>query len=165
MTVLNQHFLIVTPDPNDPDDQDLFTYAVECPGVTDECRRYEDCVAGDAERELLEEAIDNGEALIAHGVNHLMIDGVWCAATNLCNVCDHDGLPDAAAGRFPAGRHAIDYDFGDGTEIAVYAPDPEDAVSARIRVLVSQAPRLSDERRARLAAFLRPTSAGGESDA
>jgi hypothetical protein len=38
-------------------------------------------------------------------------------------------------------------------------------VSEHIRVLVSQAPLLSDEQHARLAAILRPTSTGGESDA
>jgi len=120
-----QHFLIVTTDPDDPNDADLFEYMVECPGVTDECRRYEDCVPNDAERELLDKAMDNEAEPVAHGVKHLEIDGTWCAATNLCNVRDHDGLPDAVTGRFTVGRHAIDWDFGDGTEIAVYASDAE----------------------------------------
>lgn len=122
-----QHFLIVTADPDDPSDKDLFQYEVECPGVTDECRRYEDCVPDGPERTLLQEAVDNEGTPIAHGVKHLMIDGTWCAATNLCNVRDHDGLPDAVVGLFPVGRHAIDWDFGDGTELAVYASDVEAA--------------------------------------
>ena len=124
-----QHFLIVTADHEDPGDPDLFSYAVECPGVTDECRRYEDCVATDTERQLLEAAQDNGTEPVTHGVKHLMIDAVWCAATQMCNVRDHDGLPDAVAGRFPVGRHAIDWDFGDGTEIAVYPSEPSEAAT------------------------------------
>jgi hypothetical protein len=120
----DQHFLIVTPDPADPDDTDLFDYAVECPGVTDACRRYEDCVPDNAELEHLENAYDDSAVPFAHGVKHIHIDGMWCAATDKCNVRDHDGLGDAVAGRFPTGRHAVDFDFGDGTEIAVYASDP-----------------------------------------
>jgi hypothetical protein len=127
-----QHFLIVTPDPRAPEETDYFTYAVECPGVTDKCRRYEDCSADNAERDLLEDALDaDTQRPVAHGVKHLLIDETWCAATDLCNVRDHDGLPDAVAGRFPPGRHAIDFDFGDGTEIAVHASDPADVEATR----------------------------------
>lgn len=120
-----QHFLIVTSDPNEPEETDFFTYTVECPGVTDSCRRYEDCVPDDPERTLLEEAVDNETEPIAHGVKHLMLDGVWCAATDRCNVQNHDALPNEVAGRFPVGRHAIDFDFGDATEIEVFLSDSD----------------------------------------
>lgn len=123
------HVLIVTPDAEDPTDTDLFTYAVECPGVTDACRRYEDCVAGEAERRFLEAAADNGQPVVAHGARHLMFDGLWCAETQWCNVVGHDSLPDDVAGRFAPGRHPVDFDFGDGTEIAIFAVG-ETAVAA-----------------------------------
>ncbi len=117
--VADQHFLIVTPDADYPTDEDLLTYDAECPGVTDSCRRYEDCRANEAEADLLEAAVDNGEPAVAHGAKHLKIDGLWCAATDNCNVISHDGLPATVAGRFEPGRHPIDFDFGDGTEIVI----------------------------------------------
>jgi hypothetical protein len=120
-----QHFLIVAADPDNPGDEDLYEYEVECPGVTDACRRYEDCVPDDHERTLLEEAVDNETEPIAHGVKHLLLDGMWCAATDRCNVRDHDALPNEVAGRFPVGRHAIDFDFGDATEIEVFLSDSD----------------------------------------
>jgi hypothetical protein len=81
----------------------------------------------DAERRALDTAVDNGVIPIAHGVRHLMIDGVWCAATERCNVADHDGLPDDVEGRFQQGRHPVDFDFGDGTEIAIFAINEDEA--------------------------------------
>lgn len=120
----NSHILIVTPDADDPADADLFTYEVECPGVTDACRRYEDCKAGEDEREQLEAAEDSGlRPAMAHGKRHFMFDGVWCAETDQCNVACHDGLGNDVDGRFEPGRHPVDFDFGDGTEIAIFALD------------------------------------------
>lgn len=116
----DHHVLIVTPDPDDPNDEDLFTYDSECPGVTDRCRSYQDCQADEAEREALETAIDNGQPVVAHGARHLKFDGLWCAETDHCNVIAHDGLPEAIAGRVGPGRHPFDFDFGDGTEIAIF---------------------------------------------
>jgi hypothetical protein len=116
----NAHILIVTPDRDDPTDEGLFTYEIECPGVTDACRRYEDCSAGEDEREELEAAEDSGRRpAVAHGKRHFMFDGVWCAETDHCNVVGHDGLDNDVAGRFTPGRHPVDFDFGDGTEIVI----------------------------------------------
>ena len=118
----NHHVLIVTPDAGDPADSDLFTYEIECPGVTDSCRRYEACSAGAEERENLEAAEDAGQRpAVAHGQRHFMYDGVWCAETDRCNVAGHDSMPNDVAGRFQPGRHPVDFDFGDGTEIAIFA--------------------------------------------
>lgn len=135
----NTHFLIVTPGADDPTDSDLFTYEIECPGVTDACRRYRDCVAGDAERKSLEDAVDNERPAVAHGARHLMFDGTWCAETQHCNVAGHDSLPDDVAGRFAPGRHPIEFDFGDGTEIAIFALD--DLATTASRPSVSETDR------------------------
>lgn len=124
-SVRNSHILIVTPDADEPSETDLFTYEIECPGVTDACRRYEDCRPDDAERELLETAIDNEQPVIAHGARHLMFDGLWCAETDRCNVAGHDGLGSDVAGRFAPGRHPVEFDFGDGTEIVILPLDDQ----------------------------------------
>lgn len=123
-----QHILVVTADAEDPD-PDLYEYDVECPGVADDCRRYEDCLATADEVAALQSAADNGSEAVAHGRKHLHIDGMWMAATDLCYVATHDGMPDAVAGRFEPGRHPITWDVGDGTELIVFAPDG--AVSGR----------------------------------
>jgi hypothetical protein len=111
------HILIVTavhPDENDPERTEL-EYTVECPGVTDACRRYEDCRASLAEQDLLYRSEDR----IAHGQRHISIDSCWMAETPFCNVMTNDWLQDSADGRFPLGRHPITWDVGDGTEMFV----------------------------------------------
>jgi hypothetical protein len=116
--------LIVTPDADDPTNEHLFAYEIDCPGVTDACRRYEDCKADQDEREHLEAAEDAGHRpATAHGKRHFMFDGVWCAETDHCNVAGHDALGNDVAGRFAPGRHPVDFDFGDGTEIAIFSID------------------------------------------
>lgn len=114
------HILVVTVD---PEDLDVIDCTVECPGVTDECREYRDCVADDAERAALVRADDDGLPTVAHGQRHLMIDGMWMAETDFCYVQGHDGLPDEVVDRFPPGRHPIEHDVGDGTELFVFALD------------------------------------------
>lgn len=118
MFAQNPHVLVVTADPDDPERLD---YSVECPGVTDECRMYRDCLAGKAERSALDRAADDGEPLVAHGKRHLKVDGAWMAETDHCYAQGHDGLPDTAVDRFPVGRHPIEWDTGDGTEIYIVA--------------------------------------------
>jgi hypothetical protein len=133
--VPNHHVLIVTADADGPTDTDLFAYEIECPGVTDSCRRYEDCSASEEEREELEAAEDAGQRpAVAHGKRHFMYDGVWCAETDCCNVAGHDNMPDDVAGRFEPGRHPVDFDFGDGTEIAVFPLNNPDATVTRPNV-------------------------------
>lgn len=124
-----QHVLVVTADPDDPEN---LTYEIECPGVSDTCRQYLDCVAGDAEQVALEQAADDDRPRMSHGKRHLKIDGTWMAETDFCYVQGHDRLPDSVVGRFPVGRHPIGWDVGDGTEIEVYAIT-ESNVIARLR--------------------------------
>jgi hypothetical protein len=112
------HYLIVTADPEDPQERDFYDYEVECPGVTDECRRWEQCVASTC-TVAREYQFDAREAL-GHGEHHRYINGMWMTPTEHCYVQGHDGLPDAVAGYFELGRHPIGWDVGDGTEIEVY---------------------------------------------
>jgi hypothetical protein len=111
------HILIVKPDPDDPESLD---YEVECPGVTDACREYRDCLANDSEQAALVRAMDDGQPIVAHGKRHLNIEGTWMAETDFCYVQGHDGLPDAVDGYFPVGRHAIGWDVGGGMDIEIY---------------------------------------------
>ncbi len=118
METEGNHILVVASDPSDPEN---LSYEIECPGVTDACREYQDCLASEAEQAVLERAVDDGKPLVAHGKRHLKIDGTWMAETGHCYVQGHEGLPDAVDGRFPVGQHPIGWDVGDGTEIEVYA--------------------------------------------
>lgn len=113
------HTLIVTPSAARPDDEDGYSYEVDCPGVTDSCRLWEDCGAGFDEQQVLENR--NERHPVAHGKRHSFIDSLWMAETTACYVATHDGLPDAVSGSFAPGRHAIDFDCGGGTELVVLA--------------------------------------------
>jgi hypothetical protein len=114
VTEYQPHILTVTETTyRDIDDVEIeYDYALTCPGVTDHCRAFVDCVANDDEREFLEDADDP----IAHGKKHIMIDALWMAATDDCLYVGHDNLPDEAARLgLPAGYHAVDVDYrGDG---------------------------------------------------
>lgn len=116
------HVLVVTVDPDDPE---LLDYEVECPGVTDECREWRACTVINCT--LIGEYKFTVTGRLAHGERHKYINGTWMTSTSNCYVACHDGLPDAVAGRFPVGRHAIGHDVGDGTEIEVYAIEPATA--------------------------------------
>lgn len=114
------HFLIVAAHPDDPEE---FTYDVECPGVTDACREYRDCLAGDVEVAALHQAWNAGEPRVAHGKRHLFIDNMWMAETDHCHLQDHDRLPDAVDGRFEVGWHAIDWDFDEDGLVIIAIDD------------------------------------------
>ncbi|RKR92851.1 hypothetical protein BDK92_7333 [Micromonospora pisi] len=124
MTTPRTHFLVVTPDERDPQERDYFEYTVECPGVTDECRKWLECLPGTDGRAALENAYDNGDnEPIQHGLRHKKINHKWMAETTGCYLQDHDALGDAVAGYFAAGRHPIGWDVGDGTELEIHALD------------------------------------------
>lgn len=110
------HVLIVRPDPADPH-PDFYEYEVDCPGVTDQCRRWEECAVADCP---ISAEWDDGDSE-AHGQPHKLIAGMWMTPTEHCYVAVHDGLPDAVAGDFAPGRHDIDWEVGDGTELSVFA--------------------------------------------
>jgi hypothetical protein len=110
--VPNHHILIVTPDADDLADTDLFTYEVECPGVTPACEGWIECDSDECDHDELDEYAARGEG-DHHGRPHRMIDGLWMVQTGHCAVVNNDGLQDEVAGRFPPGKHEIDFDFGD----------------------------------------------------
>lgn len=121
---MTQHFLIVTPDPQDPQERDFYTYEVECPGVTDACRLWKSCDGADPDHAALEMLAEGSDSdPIAHGVRHREIAGWtgWWAATDDCYVQTHDRLGDAAENYFGPGRHPIRWEVGDGTELEIYA--------------------------------------------
>ncbi len=108
------HALVVAEDADNPGDP---LYRLECPGVTDDCRAYEDCVADADEVAALDRAADDGDDTpTAHGVEHRHIDGMWMAATDHCLYATHPLLPDCGEyltttpGRYEVTCHYI----GDG---------------------------------------------------
>lgn len=115
------HILVVTADPDPEFEHD---YAVECPGVTPECQRWEPCDRYDCPVPSdTDEAYDRP---VAHDEVHRYIGDRWMTPTGSCYLVWHDGLPDAVAGRFKPGRHPICWDVGDGTELWIFALDPAD---------------------------------------
>lgn len=105
--------------PGEPHDKDCDQeYSVECPGVEDSCREYLACQA--------ESCQGNGDGLgeddgVAHGVEHRYIAGQWMLPTDRCYIAGHDQLPDAASDLSLApGRHPVEHDVGDGTELYLY---------------------------------------------
>jgi hypothetical protein len=90
-------------------------FDVTCPGVTDRCRAYVDCLAKPEEIEVL----NLGDPPTAHGKRHLLIDGTWMAATDQCLYATGDI---AEAAEYLASKHAlkpgtyrVDVDYrGDG---------------------------------------------------
>lgn len=119
---MTHHYLVVAPDPQDPQERDWFSYAVECPGVTGECRLWTPCPPGsDCDTGRLDAAYKRNpfQDQVLHGLRHRQINDRWTAETTHCFLVDHDGLGDAVAGYFSAGRHPIGWDVGDGTELEV----------------------------------------------
>lgn len=115
------HYLVVTPNPEDPGNDDANNHEVECPGVTPECEGWLECADDDCDHDALEDAESEGDGEpIQHGKTHRNIAGMWMTQTGQCYLAGHDGLPDAVAGQFAPGRHAISWDVGDGTEVEVF---------------------------------------------
>ncbi len=110
------HVLVVGRDP----DGEL-AYEVRCPGVTDQCRRYEDCNAGPNERFALAEALTNGWDVRCHGRHHRKVAGVWMQATDHCYVASHYALEErAAAAGLEPGEYPILWSSGaDGTDLEI----------------------------------------------
>ncbi len=81
-------------DPTGAHDADRYGYTLTCPGVTDTCRVFEDCLPDDAEQEALDEAA--GPLPTAHGKRHTFYDNAWMAETDRCLYVGHDQLPEVA---------------------------------------------------------------------
>lgn len=75
-TDVTPHTLIVTTDPGTGD----LTYVIRCPGVTDDCRTYDECGIPGCDSDALTEA-DN----ISHGQeHHYNPEAGWLVATDQC---------------------------------------------------------------------------------
>jgi hypothetical protein len=89
------------------------TYAIECPGVTENCRMWRTCdpneVIGDH---------DQLEPQIVHGVVHRLIEDMWMVPTEGCFVRDNDFLPEAADSlELCPGRYPVDFEAGGGCDL------------------------------------------------
>lgn len=95
-------------------------YDLDCPGVTDHCRRWEPCTH--AACTVNAEYQHHSRDALGHGRHHLHIDGVWMVPTGQCLYASHDRLPDAAEYLdLPAGDHEVDVDYmGDGDIVLVH---------------------------------------------
>lgn len=124
MTQTRQPHVLVVAEPTEPGVIDP-TYTIECPGVTDDCRSYEDCLPEQNEIDALGDGDD--EAPVAHGVRRRYLNDTWMAATDRCYLAsDADGVADAAdalklaPGRYPV-KAIFDPDFGSVEELLVLA--------------------------------------------
>jgi len=122
------HILIVTFDPcpecppdgrcDDCTDYPEIDYAIECPGRTEQCRVWWECI--DCTRKAnADESGAFGEHLHEepeHGVQHRWLGGVgYCTPGDGCAVQLADSLPDCASEvATEPGRYPVDYDFDDG---------------------------------------------------
>ncbi|MET8278247.1 hypothetical protein [Micromonospora sp. NPDC005174] len=86
-------------------------YSVECPGVTDRCRMWIECMQ---DKELDYDLDENEWRHVVHGVEHRRIDDRWMVRTETCFVRDNDGLDEAAGDlELPGGVYPVDFDSGD----------------------------------------------------
>lgn len=100
-------------------------YAVECPGVTNDCRAWVSC--DQFGRQCDDDTLDEDQS--AHGVEHHWIDGDWMVPTDDCLARTHFYLAEVASDlNLPPGRHPVRYDFGDGSEFNLSVLDAAGAV-------------------------------------
>lgn len=111
------HVLVVTAD------GPAIRYAVECPGVTEQCQLWGECTdctpADDAALAAVAEAGERFSA--AHGVDHQRFAD-WCIPTGLCFVATHYDLDDVArdAGFTEPGRYDVGYEIEDESWLSLY---------------------------------------------
>jgi hypothetical protein len=94
--------------------QHSYDYTLTCPGVTDSCRFYQECLTCTAEETR---ALNEDDTEEAHGVEHHLINGLWMVPTDRCFIADHDHQGEAVAylGPLPPGSYPVDgEDIGDG---------------------------------------------------
>lgn len=110
------HHVLTVTGLADDDGVDTREYEIECPGVTDECRLYEECGACKECRASSGAAFDSAESGVLHGVKHLHIDDAWMGATDRCYVASLDCLSETAGYlNLLPGRHPVTFDYvGDG---------------------------------------------------
>jgi hypothetical protein len=116
------HHLVVTVDPEDPDNPDAYNCEVECPGVTSECEGWLECAVKTCAHDALNDAEEQGDGEpVQHDETHRNIAGFWMTRTGRCYLVGHDGIAGGIADKFEPGRHSISWDVGDGTEIEIFA--------------------------------------------
>jgi hypothetical protein len=123
MTVQPPHTLVVTGAYHPDEDVDDRDYTIVCAGVTDACRRWEDCTVADCT--VTAEYQHSARDALGHGQRHNHIDGVWMTPTDRGMYVGHDGVPEAADHLdLTAGVYPVDVDYiGDGdVHLAVVEP-------------------------------------------
>lgn len=85
------HVLVITGDPTQPSRK--WTYTVECPGVTEKCRLYEECEPCNALDGEQAEALEENQ--YAHGQDHTWTTVGWGTPTDDCLLQRDEGLWDA----------------------------------------------------------------------
>lgn len=126
------HTLVVEEDPAYPGDPEAYRFGVECPGVTDHCRSYVECMPCNSDPEISEALWDEP---VRHGVEHTQIKDLgWSLPTDQCYLIDcPDSLYDLAppAARAQPGRYlvTIGYDSYGDTVLSPHAA-PLDAGGA-----------------------------------
>lgn len=114
------------------EDPDL-RYDIECPGVTNSCRAWDECrtcyvprvgISSDVKDQLEQ----HGEA---HGQPHQYIDGRWMTPTSHCYVAGHDALSEEGSyiANGQPGRWPVAHEVGDGTELYLHVLKPAEATS------------------------------------
>lgn len=129
MVDLSPHILVVTVDrcPDCPPgglcadctEHPELTYVVECPGVTDVCRTWWECMESHSEDD--EERMENEEPV--HGAEHQRVGGLgWCTPGSQCFLTISDSIPEEGeyATNGKPGRYPVGFDFGDPGEVFLH---------------------------------------------
>lgn len=91
-------------------DRDRLCAVVECAGVTDSCRTWWECETCENHTDLIEDVYEFGDDRpMLHGVEHQVVDGMWCRWSDQCvtDTMDSDAdevavyALDSAPGRYP----------------------------------------------------------------
>ncbi len=119
------HTLIVADDPQHRWPESL-QYEIRCDGVTDACRTWQECLASECDREVLEEAeLDGDDEPEAHGVVHRNVGDLgWSTEVPGCALLLYDWLDSARDLKLSPGAYRFhpvwDYD-GEYFEIELEA--------------------------------------------
>lgn len=108
------HTLIVAHDLGLPDAE--LTYRIDCGGVTEACRTWQECLESECDRKALEEAeFDGDDEPEAHGVVHRNVGNLgWLTEVPGCVLRLYDWIDSARDLKLPVGSYPFhpvwDYD-------------------------------------------------------